>query len=83
MTSTSEPARGGGPYSRRWHEANIDRLIGELAEQVSAWYERDREDWREPKAIASRVTNLARALSAETQALALLNWQEYSQEVLR
>ena len=65
------------PFTREWHIANIDRLTGELAGELLAWEERDREAPYAAKSIAARITNIARALSAETHAIGTLDYQEH------
>lgn len=64
-------------YSKRWHEERIEQHLGELAAEAANWYERDREDPHAAKAIAARITNIARALSADTAAIGALDYQEW------
>lgn len=66
------------PFTREWHVANIDRLIGELTGELLAWDERDREAPYAAKSIAARITNIARALSAETHAIGTLDYIEHA-----
>lgn len=61
-----------GTYGRPYHTAKIDLALEELATEITKWLDRDREDDMMHYHIASRITNIARALSAETHALAKL-----------
>lgn len=70
-------AAGEQVYSRRWYEEHIDRLLGELAAEAHTWLDRDREAPYEATAIASRITNLARALSANAHAIGRIDYEEY------
>ena len=65
------------PFSRRWHEERIEAHSADLAKELVAWFDRDREAPLVATAIAARITNLARALSAETSAIGELDYREY------
>lgn len=43
------------PYTRAHHEANIDRLVPEIAQAMDEWMGRDREDWRASNSAAGRL----------------------------
>ena len=64
------------PYTREWHEENIERLTVELAKAVRMWDVRDREDPLTSRTYAGRIEWIARSLSAETGAIGALNYQE-------
>jgi hypothetical protein len=64
--------------SREYTTAQIDRLAVDLAEQLEAWFSRDREDTMGHYHLANKITNTSRALSAHTQWLASLNWKDYN-----
>ena len=67
------PEPRSGTYGRPYHTARIDLVLEELAAEVANWLDRDREDDAMHYHIASRLTNVARALSGEAHALAALN----------
>ena len=65
------------PYSRRWLEQHIEQKAIELAWEMQMWMNRDREAPYEAKAIAARITNIARSLSADTHAIGQIDYEEY------
>ena len=65
------------PYTREHHEANIDRLVPEIAQAMDEWMGRDREDWRASNSAAGRLQLLMRSMSAEAAAIQAIDSQEH------
>jgi len=63
-----------GTYGRAYHEEQFDRLVHDLATEVEAWLSRDRE--ASATHLASRITNIARAMSAQADGLARISAHE-------
>lgn len=64
------------PYTQQYHQALLDKAVGELAAAIRAWDERDREDLSSHYTLASKIRLHAWSVAAETAALA-----EFSREV--
>ena len=64
------------PYTREWHEQQMDRHIGELAEAVQNWINRDRESWRASNHAAGRLELVMRSVSAEAAAIKSIDSRE-------
>jgi len=64
------------PYSRERLIANLDRLIGEAASLTAEWMARDREDAAQEKAIAGKLLNVHRAMSADMHEIGQIDYRE-------
>ena len=64
------------PYTRERLIANLDRLIGEAAALTAEWMNRDREDAAQEKAIAGRLLNVHRAMSADMHEIGQIDYRE-------
>ena len=68
-----------GTYGREYHEAQVERHTVALAEELTKWMERDREDSVSATYhLASRLSLISRALSAEAAALATISQHEHN-----
>jgi len=68
-----------GTYGRAHHETQVERHTMELAEALSKWMERDREDTVSATYhLANRLSVISRALSAEAAALATISQREHN-----
>jgi hypothetical protein len=64
------------PYTLEWHERRMDAHLGELAETVQGWMNRDRESWRDSSRWAGRLELVMRNVSAEAAAIKSINARE-------
>jgi len=71
------------PYTRERLIANLDRLIGEAASLTAEWMNRDREDAAQEKAIAGRLLNVHRAMSADMHEIGQIDYREEVRQPLQ
>lgn len=69
------------PFSREWHEANVDRVASQLRHVVAQWFECDRDDADVIYRLQGQMQLLSRSMSSELAGIAWINNREYNRRI--